>query len=104
MGASQIRASRTCTVTAKVTANEERLIKAYAADRGADVSTCTRKLWLAELRRSSGAHAGRSASEQMLELFTRTMEASLELGESFTVERFRALCAEVTENGRHKHE
>ena len=87
-------------MTAKVTANEERLIKAYAADRGADVSKCTRKLWLAELRRSSGANAGRSASEQMLELFTRTMDESLELGERFTVERFRALCAEVRNNGR----
>ncbi|MBV8114268.1 MAG: hypothetical protein JO300_05970 [Silvibacterium sp.] len=98
MGFSKLRSSRTRTVAGKVTAEEEARIKAYAAERGYDVSTLTRALWLGELRRHSRG-GRRNASVEMLRLFTRTMEASLELGEYFTVDRFRALCAEVKADG-----
>ena len=98
MGFSELRKSRSRTVAGKVTAEEEMQIKAYAAERGCDVSTLTRALWLSELRRHT--RGGRAnASVQMLRLFIGTIEASLELGDSFTVERFRALCAEVQGNG-----
>ena len=56
-------ASRTRTVAGKVTAEEEAQIKAYAAERGGDVSTLTRALWLAELRRQArGGCSARSSS------------------------------------------
>ena len=90
--------SRTSTITAKVTADEEAEVKAAAARLGMDVSSFVRRSVLHELQ-----DGPIDASETMLQLFVRTMEASLELGEDFTVKKFRKLCAEVkARNGTRK--
>ena len=82
--------SRTRTITAKVTPEEEAQIKALAARLRIDVSALVRRAVLHEL-----SDAPIDAAEAMLELFIRTTEAKLELRESFTVPHFRELCAEV---------
>lgn len=86
--------SRTRAVTGRVTQQEEELIKQYAIDHGTDVSNLTRDVLLREVAGKT-LSVERQASALLLELFVRTMEASLELGEEFTVQRFRKLCAEV---------
>ncbi|MGA8026620.1 MAG: hypothetical protein WB992_05700 [Bryobacteraceae bacterium] len=86
--ASEKRLSRT--VGTKVTPEEESEVKDTAARLNLDVSAFVRRAVLHEL--SDGPL---DAAEAMLELFVRTMEASLELGDGFTVEQFRKLCGEV---------
>ena len=74
----------------KVTAAEEAAVKATAARLDLDVSAFLRRAVLHEL-----SDAPVDAAEAMLQLFVRTTEACLDLGEAFTVDRFRELCAEV---------
>jgi hypothetical protein len=85
--------SRTRTITAKVTPEEEAQIKTLAARLRIDVSALVRRAVLHEM-----SDAPIDASEAMLELYIRTTEASLEFREDFTVPRFRELCAEVKAN------
>lgn len=82
--------SLTRSLGTKITPTEEAAIKATATRLGIDVSTFVRRAVLHELN-----DGPIDASEAMLELFIRTMEASLELGDQFTGTRFRQLCAEV---------
>ena len=74
----------------KVTAAEEAAVKATAERLDLDVSAFVRRAVLHEL-----SDEPVDAAEAMLQLYVRTMETSLELGEAFTVDRFRQLCAEV---------
>jgi hypothetical protein len=86
------------TVSTRVTEEEELAIKTEAARLGTDVGSFLRRSVLHELQ-----DGPIDASEAMLELFVRTMEASLELGEDFTVKKFRKLCAEIkSRNGARK--
>jgi hypothetical protein len=78
------------TIGGKVTPEEEAAVKAMAARLGMDVSAFVRRAVLHEL-----SDEPVDAAEAMLDLFMRTMEAWLELGERFNIERFRELCAEV---------
>ncbi len=81
-------------ISSHVTPSEYDRIRQYVERRNTDVSTVTRKLWLQELD-EEWLDVEQRASSLLLQLFVRTMETSLELGERFTVERFRELCAEV---------
>jgi hypothetical protein len=82
--------SRTRSITAHVTPEEEQEVKEAAARLSIDVSAFAYRALRHEL-----SDAPIDASEAMLELFIRTVEASLELGDQFNVKRFRQLCAEV---------
>jgi hypothetical protein len=81
---------RTRSITAHVTPDEEEQVKEIAARLNIDVSTFAYRALKHEL-----SDAPLDPAEAMLELFVRTMEASLELGDGFTAKRFRQLCAEV---------
>jgi hypothetical protein len=74
----------------KMTAAEEAKVKATAARLDLDVSAFLRRAALHEV-----SDEPVDASEAMLQLFVRTMEAWLESPDAFTLDRFRALCAEV---------
>jgi len=86
--------ARRYSITAKMTADEFEQINQYVARLGADKGTATRELWLRELQ-SEEMLLERAASRQMLDIFVRTMQASLERGADFTVQDFRRLCMEV---------
>lgn len=90
--------ARPRTVSTRVTEDEEQAIKTEAERLGVDVGTFVRRSVLHELQ-----DGPIDAAEAMLELFVRSMEASLELGEDFTVKKFRKLCAEIkSRNGNRK--
>ena len=84
----------TRSISTHVTPAEYDRIRQYAAARQMDVSALTRDLWLQELG-EEWLDIDRQASSILLQLFIRTMEASLELGDQFNGKRFRQLCAEV---------
>jgi hypothetical protein len=73
-----------------VTLEEEAAIRTVAARLGLDVSTFVRRAVLHEL-----SDEPIDPAEAMLDLFVRTVEAWLNQGEAFTVDRFREICAEV---------
>jgi hypothetical protein len=81
---------RNRTLSGKFTVSEEASVKGTAARLDLDVSAFVRRAVLHEL-----SDEPVDAAEAMLQLFVRTMETWLESGDAFTVDRFRALCAEV---------
>jgi hypothetical protein len=85
-------------VTGHFTESEYQTIREHVKKHRSDMSTATRELWLRELQLEEML-SERSASRQMLEIFVRTMEASLERGSEFTVQEFRRLCKEVLAQG-----
>jgi uncharacterized protein (DUF1778 family) len=82
----------TASITAKVTPEEEALFREQAKAAGVSQSEWSRQVMIE-------AASSRPASEILLALFIETMEASLELGDGFTLEKFREMCAELAENG-----
>jgi hypothetical protein len=80
------------TISTKLTKAEDQRVRAYAAAQGYDLSSFVRGTVLAAVEGKSL----RSPAVMHLEVFVRTVEAWLELGEQFTVEKFRQICATVT--------
>jgi hypothetical protein len=63
-------------------------IQAHCAACGKDVSAVTREIWQKEI-----LHPAFDPSRVMLRLFVCTFEGLLRLGDRFTVEQFRQICA-----------
>jgi hypothetical protein len=81
-----------CTISTKLTKAEDQRVRAYAAAQGYELSSFVRGTVLAAVEGKSL----RPHSVMHLEVFVRTVEAWLELGDQFTVEKFRQICAMVT--------
>jgi hypothetical protein len=88
IGNSQRGAGRTRSIGTHVTPEEYEQIQAHCAACGKDVSTMTREIWLKQIR-----HPAIDPSTVTLRLFVGTFEGLLRLGDGFTVEQFRQICA-----------
>lgn len=78
------------TIGAKVTVEEEEQIKAAAARLKLDVSALVRRAVLREI----GAWPV-DTSDLLLQIFCLDREAQLELGQSYSVAKFREICGQV---------
>jgi hypothetical protein len=85
----------TCTISTKLTKAEDERLRAYAEAQGSELSTFVRATLLAAIQGKSL----RSPSVMHLEIFVRTVEAWLELGNQFSLEKFREICQIVTAKG-----
>ena len=90
--------NRTRSITGKVTPDEETEIKSFAEAHETDVSALTRAAVLEKVRQNRW-----DASEQMLELYKRSMTMLLRLGDGFTEAEFLRVCAEVERGLENKH-
>jgi hypothetical protein len=81
-------AGRTRSIGTHVTPELYDQIQAHCAACGKDVSAVTREIWQKEIR-----HPAFDPSRVMLRLFVCTFEGLLRLGDGFTVEQFRQICA-----------
>ena len=85
----------TCTISTKLTKAEDERLRAYAEAQGYELSSFVRATLLAAVQGKSL----RSPSVMHLEIFVRTVEAWLELGNQFGLEKFREICQIVTAKG-----
>lgn len=82
----------TCTISTKLTKAEDERLRAYAEAQGYELSSFVRATLLAAVQGKSL----RPPSVMHLEIFVRTVEAWLESGNQFSLERFREICHFVT--------
>jgi hypothetical protein len=84
-----------CTISTKLTHAEDQRVRAYATAQGYELSSFVRGTILAAVEGKSL----RSPAVMHLEIFVRAVEAWLELGNQFNLEKFREICQIVTAKG-----